>query len=490
MAPYVGFCGPTYQALSPAIAADRCVNWYAESAPATAKAQVSYYPTPGLIQLADGSAYGAGRGAFALNGRKFAVCGGTFLEFDSAGNITFWGDGLANDGLPVTIVANSRTPSQIMVAAGDHGYLFDTASGANIQPITGGFEPDGVTPGAFFGARTCAFLDELLIAQTPNSNNIQISGLNDGINWSALDVSTNGGSADNLVGIITDHEYLYQFGNKRCLVYYNSGNADFPIVPVSGAFIEQGLRARASLKRIDNTLMWLGENEDGGAVLYRAAGFVPTRVSTHAVEAAWAKYTRTHDAVAMVVQQIGHTQYRITFPAGDATWVYDLATDMWHERASFRASDGTMHAQTQQFHCYDAGRNYMVGSDGIIYKEDQATYTDAGRPIRRVRVGPVVYNANKRMFVSRLEIVTQPGVGLDGDPTAQGANPQMMLRYSSDGDWSSEITASPGLIGDSKGRVIYDQLGSARAWFAEISVTDPVNWVIVGAEIEVKPGSH
>jgi hypothetical protein len=51
------------------------------------------------------------------------------------------------------------------------------------------------------------------------------------------------------------------------------------------------------------------------------------------------------------------------------------------------------------------------------------------------------------------------------------------------------MTASAGLIGDSDARVVYDQLGSGRAWVPEISVTDPVNWVIVSAQVDMQAGT-
>jgi hypothetical protein len=129
--------------------------------------------------------------------------------------------------------------------------------------------------------------------------------------------------------------------------------------------------------------------------------------------------------------------------------------------------------------------------DGKIYREDGNTYTEDGRAIRRVRIAPVIAKQNKLMFVSRLEIVIQPGVGLDGDPAQQGADPRMMLRYSPDSGatWSAVLTARAGRSGQTGARVVFDRLGSGRAWVPEISVTDPVNWVIVSAQIEAEAGA-
>ena len=493
MAEYPGFVSATYPARSYAVSADRIVNWYPEIVEShLGKSVINYYPTPGLLLVADCSALGAGRAAFALDGRQWAVIGNVLVEFHADGTFEQY-PGLADDGAPAFIVANAKTPPQLMIGSGNHGYIFDTGA-LTLTEITGGVEPDGVTPGVFNGCAMPAFLDGYLIALTPDSRSFQISALGEGLNWSALDNSANLGSADKVRAIITDHEYLYLFGSKRAAVYANSGNADFPIVPVPGAFIEQGIRARASLQRIDNTLMWYGENEHGAGVVYRAEGFIPRRVSTHAVESVWTQYGLDTDAIAFVQQRDGHTFYRLTFPAQDQTWVYDLATDMWHERAAWDSANGAYHAQVQRFGCYATGgtfgRYFVVGADGKIYREADGVYTEDGRVIRRVRIAPVIAKQNKMMFVSRLEIVVQPGIGLDGDPDAVGANPQMMLRYSGDSGatWSNEMTASAGRLGNPDARIVFDQLGSGRAWVPEISVTDPVNWVIVTANIEATAG--
>ncbi len=488
MAEYKGFIGPTYQARSAAVSADRLVNWYPEIVESRAgKSVINYYPTPGLVLHADTSQYGVGRAAFALDGRQWAVVGYALIEFAADGTYTAY-PGLADDGKPAYIVANARASEQLLIASGDRGYIFDTGA-LTLTPITGGVDP--VTgPGTFNGCRMPAFLDDYLIALTPDSKNFQISNLGDGTIWSGLDFSSNLGSADNVKAIANDHEYLYLLGSKRIAVYANSGNSDFPIVPVPGAFIEQGIRAIASLKRYSNTLIFYGENEHGRGSVYRLDGFIPKRVSTHATEQAWCKYARDDDAVAMVTERDGHGFYRLTFPTGNQTWVYDLATDMWHERASWDAQNGVFNAQIQRHGCYSDGRYYMVATDGKIYREQNQTFTEDGRLIRRLRIAPVIANQNKTVFVTRLEIVIDPGQGLDGDPTQPGVFPRMMLRYSGDSGrtWSAELTAMAGRIGEYSRQVVFDQLGSGRAWVPEIAVTDPINWVLIAAQIEAKPG--
>lgn len=498
---YPGFVAETYPARSFAVSIDRIVNWYAEIVQSRkGKSLINYYPTPGLILISDQSALGAGRGAFALDGRQWAVIGPYLVEFATDGSTTKYPRDfdvpqafLLDDGNPVSIVANSATPTQLFISSGGHGYIFNT--GTNIlSEITGGTLSDG-SPGSFHGSRMGAFLDSYFIALTPDSREFTISAQDDGLTWSAdVDFNRNTASADNVKAIVTDHEYLYLFGSKRTAVYANTGAADFPLQAIPGAFVEMGIRAPWSLQRIDNTIMFYGENEHGAGVVYRMDGFIPKRVSTHAIEAVWNQYGKDDDAVAFTQARDGHTYYRLTFPASDQTWVYDLATDMWHERASWDSTNAAYHAQTQRFGVYSEagfGPYFVVGVDGKIYREDSYTFTEDGRTIRRVRIAPVLANQNKLMYVSRLEIVIQPGIGLDGDPAAPGGTPQMMLRYSPDSGqtWSNEITAFAGQHGQSDSRVVYDQLGSGRAWVPEISVTDPVNWVIVTANVEAASGA-
>lgn len=501
---YPGFIAETYPARSFAVSVDRCVNWYPEIVESRkGKSLINYYPTPGLVLVNDLSSLGAGRGMFALDGRQWAVIGRYLVEFDGFGAyIKYPRDFdvpqafLVDDGNPATITANSKTPAELFITSGKKGYIFDTATNI-LSEITGGIiDPGGLNqPGEFLGATMGAFLDEYFISLVPDSRQFQISQPNQGTAWAAQDAQTNNGSADKIKALITDHEYVYIAGSKRMAVYANVGNADFPIMPVPGAFIEQGIRAPYSFKRIDNTLMFYGENEDGAGCVYRMEGFIPKRVSTHAVEAVWDGYGKDDDALAMVVQRDGHTFYELTFPSQDQTWVYDLITDMWHERAEWDPAQALWHAQIPRFHCYATGgtfgKHFVLGANGKIYRQDAGTYTNDGAPIRRVRIAPVLASENKLMFVTRLEVVIQPGVGLDGAPGETGVNPKMTLRYSPDSGqtWSSELTAHAGRIGQYGARCVFDQLGSGIAWVPEISVTDPVNWVLVAANVEVAKGA-
>jgi hypothetical protein len=66
--------------------------------------------------------------------------------------------------------------------------------------------------------------------------------------------------------------------------------------------------------------------------------------------------------------------------------------------------------------------------------------------------------------------------------------PQAMLRWSNDGGstWSNEHWTGVGQMGRYKNRAIWRRLGQARDRIFEVVVTDPVNFVIISANLKVQ----
>ena len=81
------------------------------------------------------------------------------------------------------------------------------------------------------------------------------------------------------------------------------------------------------------------------------------------------------------------------------------------------------------------------------------------------------------------QLLLEGGVGLN---TGQGSDPQVMLRVSKDfgQTWSNEMWRSMGKIGKYATRVLWRRLGKARDWVFEVTISDPVKVVIIGANIK------
>jgi hypothetical protein len=318
-----------------------------------------------------------------------------------------------------------------------------------------------------------------------------VSQLLDGTSVDPLDFKSSEGSPDGVVGIIADHRQLWVFGTDSVEVWYNAGSADFPLERIQGAFNEIGCVSAYSIAKLDNGLFWLGTDARGQGIVYRANGYTGTRVSTHAIEYAIAQYGNISDAIAYTYQQEGHAFYVLTFPSGNATWVYDVSTQAWHERAGFDAGQFMRHRSNCQ--C-NFGGNIIVGDfeNGNLYRFDLDVYADNGgvqKWLRSWRALPPGENNFKRTAHHTLQLNAETGVGLN---TGQGSDPQVMLRWSDDGGhtWSNEHWASMGQIGEYGYRTFWRRLGMTlklRDRVYEVSGTDPVKIAITGAELVLSP---
>jgi len=92
--------------------------------------------------------------------------------------------------------------------------------------------------------------------------------------------------------------------------------------------------------------------------------------------------------------------------------------------------------------------------------------------------------------ITNAALVNGTLVAYDSDFDA-GTDPKAMLRYSDDGGhtWSNEIWRSVGKIGKYGWRAVWNRLGSSRNRVYELTVSDPVKWVVTGANLEATQGT-
>ena len=293
------------------------------------------------------------------------------------------------------------------------------------------------------------------------------------------------------MGLIIDHREVWLFGTNSVEVWYNAGLLDFPLQRVQGAFNEIGCAAPYSIAKMDNGIFWLGKDARGQGLVYRANGYTGQRISTHAVEWQIQQYGTMEDAVAYTYQQDGHSFYVLIFPSANTTWVYDVATQAWHERAGWKNGNWTRHRSNCQVFWnnmtvvgdYEDGRIYAFDLD--YYKDDDQVQ----RWYRTWRALPTDQNNLNRTAQHSLQLDCETGVGVNN---GQGDDPECMLRWSDDGGhtWSYEHWKKMGKIGQYGYRTIWRRLGMTvkiRDRVYEVSGTDPVKLAIMGAELYVTP---
>jgi len=500
--------GSSYVTRSINAADNRMVNLYPEIVPEGGKEPAYLMRAPGLRFLAT---LGAGpvRGLWTYGGYGFAVSGDKLYRIDSSWNATV--KGTVSGSGPVSMVDNG---TQLFIACNGPSYIYNLTTDVFAQ-IT---DPD------FPGAVTVGYIDGYFVFNEPNSQRFWVTSLLDGLSVDPLDFASAEGSPDGLVSLIVDHREVWLFGTNSVEVWYDAGLLDFPLARIQGAFNEIGCAAAYSVAKLDNGLFWLGADARGKGIIYRSQGYTGQRISTHAVEWHIQQYSDISDAIGYTYQQDGHSFYVLIFPTANTTWVYDVATGAWHERAGWAYDQFTRHRSN----CQMAFNNEIVVGDyqnGNIYAFDMTKYSDNGdvqKWLRRWRALPTGQNDLKRTTQHSLQLDCETGVGLDGyDFTTvivdllasesgplittesgnnlllnfavtEGANPQVMLRWSDDGGhtWSSEHWKSMGKIGRYGFRTIWRRLGMTmkiRDRVYEVSGTDPVKIAVMGAELLLSP---
>lgn len=469
-----GFVGPSYQSQSPLADVERCVNWYPEQVESQAgKARYVYYPTPGQQTFTTLPTAGA-RALFSMDGRTHGVMGNNVFELFADGTSALRGT-VAQNSQPAQIAYNGRGGNQLLIASGGNGYCLDLGTNTLTQVLVGDCLQVGM-------------IDTYFLAF--GGTQYRLSELKDGSTWNAAKVVKRTVAPDPWVAMVVDGKrQLWLIGEQTGEVHYDTGSSSLtPFEPVPGAIFKYGTPARWSAIAVADSVMWLAQTSEGAGMVVRAQGYIPVRVSTHAVETAIASYLRTSridDAEALVYEDQGHVFYCLTFPSANATWVYDFVTQLWHERGTWNPPLSRFDRWHPRVHCYAFGKHLVGETNSIrIASLDITSGTEVdGSVIRRVRVAPGFAFEHQPIYYRSLEVYLQTGVGL---ATGQGSDPTVMLRTSNDGGqtWSSERTDSAGRMGDFRQRVVFMRLGRALDRVIEISVSDPVPWRVIDAYLE------
>ena len=278
-----------------------------------------------------------------------------------------WGS-VNNNAFPATISSNGSNGQQLFITSAGINWVFDLED----DSFTLVDADNPPTP-----TRMSVFSDGYFIALKANTNQFNISAaLRRADVGSAGRVPGQSTVADQVVALVETHRDLWLLGSQTSSVWSNTGD-EIVYQPVPGVKIDQGCAAAFSAVRIDNAIMWLGASEAGDRVVWRADGYTPRRVSTHAVEYALAQAPRVDDAIAWAYQQEGHLFYVLYVPGladvreWGTTWVYDVATDAWHERAWWDSTFLQWQPHLGRCHAFGFGR-HLVGA------RDRAPSTTCG----------------------------------------------------------------------------------------------------------------
>lgn len=453
------FLGQAYQSRSPVLSSQTAINIYPELTEGNSEEVGAFLGTPGLTLKFTGG--GEVRGLLLAQGYLFAVIGSGVYRFDSS----FASTGLGN--LPTSTGRVSMVANETQVAiAHSAGWHWVAITGTAIAAVTGSPTSSILT-----------YQDQYVLF-TSTDGLFGLTALADLSTIDPLDIADAEGSPDDLVSIISDHREAWLFGETSIEIWSNTGAALFPFERQPGGFIEMGCAAKFSPTKIDNSVFWLGRDSNGQGVVFRSNGYTPVRISTHAIEYAFNQYSDLSDAIGYSYQEEGHSFYVLTFPAGDATWVYDISTQGWHRRGWLDAQGAV---RRHRANCYATfNGKHIVGDweNGKIYQTSLDTYTDNGDEIYRERAFQLPEIENKKGRIDEVEIFATIG---DGASPTDSSAVQLWLQVSRDAGrtFGYQRILSAGAIGQTKARFRWRRCGTGRDVVLKVATTmaNRVHWV-------------
>ncbi len=423
----------------------RLLNGYPEALGQAAKSPLPIYAVPGTSRFDSGATglNGPCRGMLYVFGRGLYVIGGTAAAlFDDAGNATPVSGTISGTSM-VMMARNQHSNPQIGIVADNVYYVLDTGTNTITQPNIASLPaPNSIT-----------FLDGYLVFSIPDGRIFQ-TNLNDALTVNALAYATASSRSDGLRRVITHRGALIVLGESSLEIWEDVGTTPFAFAPIR-ADIDIGCVAEQTVAIVADTLVWVDQN----GVVRQLSASEPVRISTHALERAISilSWDERRALYGVYTHFNGHDFYAITSPYW--TWEFDIATGLWHERAS----GGMSNWFARGFESFNG--LVVIGSnqDASLHALDDAAQTESGNPYLFLAQSAPLHAFPKGLIVDQLDVDILPGVGIAGSD-ADAADPKLMLDWSDDGGrtWTGGRIASLGRVGESFAIASYHQLGSTQ----------------------------
>ena len=464
----INITGPSYQSRSKPLSSQQTKNWY-QQYNENGKDPYVLMPFPGLCTI-NSTIVGKDRGFHRMAEVLYQVKGEFLYEIDNLGVHTLRG----------TILGSSRC-----IMSDDGINLFIVVPGDKVwQYTTDTLTVTEVTDVNITGALSVDFFNNQFIYTFADFSTI--SNVGNGAIASGLNRVGEETLPDAMVRDFVFEEVIYRCGVRSIVGWYNSGVGSPPIDKLQGRIFSVGLAAPHSIAKTDEAFYWLGDDN----AIYRAQSGTKQRISTDAISNAISNFTVIDDAIGFTYTFEGQNFYTITFPTANKTFTINEALS---ENGWFELSTGTKDDKWQASSVISVyGKDYAADADnGNIYILDLDCYTNNGAPLQRTRV---IQNIDARLIggaigdaitMSRVVVSMETGVGLIA---GQGDNPRIMMEASFDGGrtWSAGAWPKVGRLGEFVIKVKWDRMKTFYDCMIRISSSDPVNYSVYSANIDLK----
>lgn len=456
--------------LSDAEGAGRLINAFAEKLGDGARAPVSVRRAPGLSRFVDVGASGP-RGLRQVGPNVLAAYRNTLVRVSEDGTVTTLGPLPGSER--ITIARNNRQPNPDTVGVTELGaYRFpNDAAPQPLQTPSGLPAPNSVCE--LFGILFFTAGNGDCYATEPNE-----------LTFNTNSKTTEQARPGGLLRGIAFRDELFLFGPSGIGVYGGQAQTTgFPLARVTG--IPRGLIGPWAVAGHEegwsNELIWVGDD----SVVYQLSGYSPARISNHDVERDLAAAAKVDPKAieASVHLVAGHAFWVVSMPG--RTWVYDLTTQQWHERASHQESRWRASQSVKAFGRWLVGDTIGTG----LLEVTESAFGEDGDPLRFRAESLPAQGFPARLAIPRADFDFALGVGgLSADPTI--SDPRVLISWSDDGGrtWSNPLSRALGRQGESRTRINLLRTGmtgpQGRIW--RVDVSDPVYCALLGGAMAVE----
>ncbi len=456
------------------ISHQECTNWYVNIVQTQGLSQETLFGTPGINQLlTTGSVLNANRGAWIKNGIPYFVNGEVLYSITRStvsGEETFTANALGSiPGTSRLSMADNGTQLMVLIPGGG-GYIYNEDAGTPFAQIT---DSDFIANGA---PQYVRFIDGYFAVTTDTKKWI-VSNLNDGLSWSALDFGTAESDPDTIVAPVVINNQIFIIGSETTEGFQNIGGSGFPFQR-NNIFLDKGCNAPFSLIKTNGQFFMIGSGKNESPSIWAFNGNNYNKISTTAIDSILHKYSDAQIRSAFSWSYAQRGAFFVGFTLPDRSFVYDMATERWHERKSVVSEETIPWRVSSMVNAY--GR-ILVGDslDGRIGELRTDVYTEYDENIIRVISTQPFQNEGDEINVPILELTMEAGVGNESVP-----DPVITMATSKNGKtFTYERIRHIGRVGDYKRRVFWRRNGRYPKFVVmRFRLSDAVKPVIIKLE--------
>lgn len=446
-------------------------NWYVEPADDRGDWGYRLVPTPGLTAFSTGGNEGRGtwQSDSIANGKIFVVYDTLIYSISSVGGETAISGGagaVTNDNKPV---ASALTQTEAVVCSGGDVYKV-TAT------VITDFTANLVSAGASGDIIDVAAIDSTHLYAEGGSGRVFYSDPGDCQTIAGFFTAER--SPDQVKGLLVVGSSILVFGKKSTELWTSTGSTTTPFIRRQGFTLEQGLIGQRARAQLDGAGYWVANDNTvrvwrGGLAQVISGGWLSRQIAS------------LSDANRELVRVTAHNWLGANFVKvylpGKGSYFYDATSGAWHRRKDIgdEVTDWGYDYFVEAF----GGTYCQELSTGRLFKLDHNVFVENSATVRRVATALAPITGAER--ISTLTIEGQGGVGLDGT-TAQGSDPECMLRIAYDGRvFGDEMVRKIGKAGEYRWRPVFGPLGTVREPVVrlELAYSDPVGWSVYGASV-------